>query len=331
MLPKGMENWYATDFDVSQAGWKRGLAPFGQYMGKIPQPPVSKCSAACVGPMCYGATKVNSLWDKEVLLLRGTFNMPRVKEGHRYRLRVNSSAHVGNGCGYGVYINGKLLIEQPSCIGRGGGEKPKGAYITKEFLQEFDGGEVTIAVKSFLRFNDKYKVKPSKRIPQGRISLHFEEMKLPPMGDDLVLQSAALIPMLSSEWQAMLHSENQELQPDDHKFRWDGKSVANAKVLGAWTTIGQVGAIDEFTPEKKTRPRRPPFTEMTFKDNGRTGQAVYIWSGDTLMDLDRYQALKMKVKRFDGEAYLFIEAGGFSTRNPKGWQSPWYVMKLSGK
>ena len=87
--------------------------------------------------------------------------MPPLKKGHRYRVRVNSSAHVGNGCGYGIYVNGKLLIEQPRCIGRGGGEKPNGAYVTKDFLQDFDGREVTIAVKTFLRFNDKYKVKPS--------------------------------------------------------------------------------------------------------------------------------------------------------------------------
>ena len=55
---------------------------------------------------------------------------------------------------------------------------------------------------TFLRFNDKYKVKPNARVPQGKISVHLEEQKLPPMGDDLVLKSATVVPMLSSEWQA---------------------------------------------------------------------------------------------------------------------------------
>ncbi|MGB2820063.1 MAG: hypothetical protein WBF17_03720, partial [Phycisphaerae bacterium] len=54
---------------------------------------------------------------------------------------------------------------------------------------------------------------------------------------------------------------------------------------------------------------------------------LWIWSGDTLMDLERNQALKMTVKTVGGSDYLFIEAGGFSARNPKGWQPPLYVMK----
>jgi len=105
----------------------------------------------------------------------------------------------------------------------------------------------------------------------------------------------------------------------------------NPKVLGTWTVIDQVETIDEFNPDKKMNPGRAPFKEMTFKDKGRTDEALWIWSGNTLMDLDRYQALKMTVKTIDGSDCLFIEAGGFSTRNPVGWQSPLYVMKRAGK
>lgn len=110
-LPKGMENWYAIDFDPAEAGWRKGRGAFGQYDGKIPQQPTPKCSDTCTGPGCYGATRVNTLWDKEVLLLRGTFKIPPPKEGHRYRLRVNDGNHVGNGGGHIIYINGKRLIE----------------------------------------------------------------------------------------------------------------------------------------------------------------------------------------------------------------------------
>jgi hypothetical protein len=326
-MPKGMERWFAPGFDPAKAGWRRGKPPFGQYNGEIPEPPVSKCSEACVGPICYGATKVNTLWENEVLLMRGTFRMPPLKKGHRYRLRVNSGAHVGNGCGYGIYVNGRLLIEQPRCIGRGGGGKPNGAIITKEFLTDFDGREVTLAVKTFLRFNDKYKVKPSTRVPQGRISLHVEEMRLPPMGDDLVLKSATVVPMLSSEWQAKQDPDDRELQASAVKFRYDGTFAPNPRIQGSWTILGQVKAIDEFTPEKKTGLRRPPFTEIIFRDNGRTDKPVYLWSGDILMDLDRYQALKMTVRAIEGKDYLFIEAGGFSTRNKPGWRAPWYVLE----
>ena len=78
-------------------------------------------------------------------------------------------------------------------------------------------------------------------------------------------------------------------------------------------------------------PRRAPFKKITFANKGLTSTGTLIWSGDTLMDLERYQALKIKVKAVGGEDCLFIEAGGFSTRNPVGWQSPWHVMKRQTK
>jgi hypothetical protein len=328
-MPNSMENWFSPKFEPATAGWKRGNSPFGQYDGEIPNPPVSKCSEHCVGPVCYGATKVNTLWEKEVLLLRGTFKVPALKLGHRYRLRVNHSVHVGNGGGFAVYINGKQLIEQPNCIGRGGGEKPYGAYITKEWFDDFQGGEITIAVKSFLRFNDKYKSMPSKRVPQGRISLHLEEQKLPPMGDDLVIKSAAVVPMLSSEWQEVQFLEERDKPTGDAMFRWDGQFSANPKVLGSWQMIAEVPEIAAFDPQAKRqpKPRRPAFTAITFKEDGNTGDATWVWSGDMLMDLNQYQAQKMVAKRIGDTDFLFVEVGGFSTRNKPGWKSAWYVME----
>ncbi|MHC4252247.1 MAG: DUF6288 domain-containing protein, partial [Planctomycetota bacterium] len=327
-LPEGMEKWYAVDFDPGKAGWGKARSPFGQYEGKIPQAPTSKCSAECTGPGCYGATKVNSLWEKEVLLLRGTFRVPPVKEGRRYRLRVNDGSHVGAGGGHIIYINGRPLIETKKCNGRGSGGRPKGAFITKEFLGDFQGGEVTIAVMTFLRFNDKYKVKPTARTPQGKMSLHFEEMALPLMGDDLVFRSAAVVPMLSSEWQAKQDPDDREKSAAAVKFRWDGRFVANPKVSGHWSVIAEVAEISEFDPSgKPSRPRRPPFSAMAFRDGGRTGDPTWAWSGDVLMNLNRYEALKMEVRTIGGGEYLFVEAGGFNTRNKPGWKSPLYVMK----
>jgi hypothetical protein len=59
-----------------------------------------------------------------------------------------------------------------------------------------------------------------------------------------------------------------------------------------------------------------PFAETAFKDSGQTDKMAWIWSGDTLMVLDRHQALKMTVKEIAGSDCLFIEAGGFSEKNP---------------
>lgn len=326
-MPLGMENWFAADFDPDKAGWQRGKAPFGQYLGKLPEGPVSKCSAACTGPMCYGAEKANTLWEREVILLRKKVTVPPLKEGHRYRLRVHQRAHVGNGGGYGVWVNGKLMIEKLNGIGRGGGEKPWGAYITKEWLDDFAQGEVTIAVKSFLRFNSSYSVNPTKKEPQGFISVDIEEQKLPPIGDDLIRQSAKCVSMLSSEWQAAQFSDSDEERQQAPKFDWDGKFVANPQVLGSWKLVGQTATIEAFDPAAKpTAASKPIANSLQLADKGETGQPLLIWSGDRMMDLTRYQALQIKTKTIADKEYLFLEAGGFSTRNQAGWLSPWLVF-----
>lgn len=326
-LPDNMENWFALDFDPVAQGWKRGKSPFGQYMGEIPRHPIHKCNAGCTGPHCYGATEVNTLWEKEVLLMRGSFEIPPLEDGHRYRIRINDGNHVGSGGGHIIYINGKPLIETLNCNGRGAGGLPKGAYITSDFLNDFDAGEVTIAVKTFLRFNDKYKVPPSERVPQGKISIHLEAQKLPPMGDGLVRKSATVVAMLSSEWQAAQDPSDRERQASASKFFYDGTFVPNPKLIGTWQTIDVVPTIAEFNSGRRKSTRGARFTNITFEDQGDTDDLTRLWSGEILLDLNRYESLKMKIEVIDDEEYLFIEAGGFSTRNPVGWQSPWYVLQ----
>ncbi len=319
--PNGMENWFAPEFDPGKAGWKKGRAPFGQYQGRLVTD-----AAPCSNPDCVHTDPMRTLWNKEVLLVRGTLEFPPLKPGHVYRIRVGMGQHVGSGDGYRIYVNGKLLIETKYGVGRRQGAKPRGGYITKEFVEEFNKGPVTIAATSFLRYGNKAIVQMPP-VPQGIFSLWLEEMKLPPINDDAIRKSATVIPMLSSEWQAKQDPDKAELQTEDDMFRYDGRFVANPRLLGSWTIVDQVATVDEFHLEKEMNPGRPTFTEITFRDKGLTGDALRIWSGDTLMDLERYQAMKMIVKQIAGGDYLFIESGGFGTRNPVGWQSPWYVMK----
>ena len=323
--PEGLENWFAPE--NTSPLWKRGRSPFGHYKGKLPTGPVHKCGAGCTGPGCYGATKIRSFWEKEVLLLRGTFKVPPLKAGHRYRLRINDGNHVGSGGGHLIYVNGKPLVEAKTCNGRGSGGLPKGAYLTKEFLDDFRSGEITLAAITFLRFNDKYKVKPNSKVPQGKFSLHIEEQKLPPMGDDLLLKSAAIVPMLSTEWQDAQDPEDREKSALARKFRWDGQFVANPEILGNWKVITQVAAMEEFDPAKKFgRARNPLFDAITFKEDGSTHDTTWIWSADILMDLNRYQALKITPKTLAGSLYLFVEAGGYSTRHKPGWKPKLLVL-----
>jgi hypothetical protein len=105
-------------------------------------------------------------------------------------------------------------------------------------------------VQSFLRQNDKYNTNPTKSEPQGFISVDIEEQKLPPIGDDLVRQSAKCVGMLSSEWQTAQFAESDEERQQAPKFNWDGKFVANPQVIGGWKLVGQTDTIEAFDPAK---------------------------------------------------------------------------------
>jgi hypothetical protein len=171
--PEGMANWFAPDFDAGRAGWKKGLPPFGQLDGKLE--PLGQCQR---GNFCGCGEKPRTLWQNEVLLVRGTFEVPPLKEGHRYRLVVGGSAHVNSGEGYAIYINGKLLAESKTGVAVRQGGQPRGAHITNDFRGEFTGGKVTIAATSFLRYNHpRQGVIP----PRGHLTLWLEEQKIPPL------------------------------------------------------------------------------------------------------------------------------------------------------
>jgi hypothetical protein len=84
-----------------------------------------------------------------------------------------------------------------------------------------------------------------------------------------------------------------------------------------------VPSVEAFDPAKPTSANQAPFKALTFKADGKTDEPLRLWTGDILMDLERRQALKMIVK---GDM-LFVEAGGFSEKNPLGWKSPLAVLK----
>jgi hypothetical protein len=300
--PAGMTNWFAPGFDPAKAGWKKGLAPFAN----VP------ANTGCTVPFCGCGDKPNSPWDKEVLLLRRTFELPALKPGHRYRLVVGGRSHVYDGDGWAVYVNGKLIAEAKSKGGMGSGGLPKGAFITTEWFNDIKAGKVEVAAIAF----------QSQR-KRDNINIWFEEMKMPPFSEDQLRQWAMDISLLSAEWQALQDPNRNAEDPEAGKFKWDGKVVANPALVGTWMTVAVVPSIAVFDPAKPVGANQAPFKEITFKGDGKTGEALRLWSGDTLMDLETRQALKMTVKG----GHLFIEAGGFGDKNSVGWKSPLVVMK----
>jgi len=170
--PAGMEKWFAPGFNAAQAGWKQGLPPFGQLGGQLA--PLGHCT----NNFCLCGVTPRTLWAKEVLLIRGAFNIPPLKAGHRYRCVVGGSAHVNAGEGYAIYVNGKLLAESREGVGKREGGQPRGGYIYRDFFKDFPGGPVTIAATSFLRYTG---ARGAAAPPHGHLTLWLEEMNIPPV------------------------------------------------------------------------------------------------------------------------------------------------------
>jgi hypothetical protein len=168
--PDGMTNWFAVDFDAVKAGWKTGAAPFGQRNGQL-----VALRANCANPQCGCGIVPKTLWEKEVLLMRQTFEIPKLNPGNRYRLVVGGSGHDYSGEGFALYVNGKLLSEAKGGYYKRGGN-PRGGHVWADFMPEFQGGKVTIAVKSFLR----HTYWANQNVPpHGHISVWMEEANVP--------------------------------------------------------------------------------------------------------------------------------------------------------
>ena len=94
-----MENWFALDFNPIKAGWKTGLAPFGRMGDKL-----DRRRPRSNGTRCGCSEVPNTFWKKEVLLIRSTFDIPAVKEGHAYRLILGGDGCDRSGEGFAIYV-----------------------------------------------------------------------------------------------------------------------------------------------------------------------------------------------------------------------------------
>jgi hypothetical protein len=183
-LPPGMEEWFAPGFDPAKAGWKKGQTPIGQYEGQL----VTDDKARGYRGRFAVTKPMRTLWEKEALLVRGTFQFPPPKPGHRYRIVLATGTYPGAGDGYRIYVNGKLLAESKTGVGKWEGGTERGGLLTQEFLDEFAKGPVTIAATTFLRYGDRAVVQMPP-VPQGVFGIVVEEMKIPPL--DAAAQTAA--------------------------------------------------------------------------------------------------------------------------------------------
>jgi len=313
--PAGMENWFKPDFDAAAAGWKRGKSPFASFDGQLR--PFGKC----IGGFCGCGESPNTLWEKEVLLINGNFTLPPFEEGNLYRVLVGGMSHVGAGDGCRVYANGREIFSRKTSVDRRAGGVPVNAQIPKDRWPDFTNGTVNLAATGFMHYHEKNK-------EYGNyLTVFIQRMKLPPMGEEMLSRAAALIPMRSAEWQSTQDPDT-NVEPDDGKFRWDGVFVPNPAIIGSWQVIGQIESLATFDAGTKPVPiRTPRFERMTFKEDGSTDSPLWLQSGNILMDLDEFQALRIEARKLDGKEYLLIEAGGFDTKLGTAWTSPWLVLE----
>ncbi len=173
-LPTGLEQWFAPDFDTKKAGWKSGRAPFGVKLEENVPEQLSWIAKYPLYPLKRNLPA--SFIENDVVLMRQTFELPPLQEGHRYRIRIEGSIHDNSGEGYAIYINGKLLAEVKNGVTAWRKQGLRGSPVWQEFLDDLKGGKVTIAVANFPMAN----YDPLHFIPAiGPLSVWIEGQKLP--------------------------------------------------------------------------------------------------------------------------------------------------------
>lgn len=177
-LPAGQENWFAADFDATKAGWKKAPAPFGKTVEK--EWPESL--AWVVKYPLYPAERPQptTVVDHNVMLMRRSFELPPAKDGHRYRVRVSGSINANSGEAFAIYVNGKPMGERKSGVLGFRRQGKSGSPVWSEFLEDFKGGPVTLAIANFPMNN----FTPGRPLPAiGPLSIILEEQKLPDVQD----------------------------------------------------------------------------------------------------------------------------------------------------
>lgn len=154
-IPSGQENWFAVDFDAKKAGWKTAPAPFGKTVPKE-WPENMEWMATRYGHM-YPAERPQptTVIENDVLLMRKTVDLPAAKPGHRYRVLVTGSINANSGEGFAIYANGKLMGERKSGVTSWRRQGLSGSLVWSEFMDDFKGGPLTLAIANFPMNNYK--------------------------------------------------------------------------------------------------------------------------------------------------------------------------------
>jgi alpha-galactosidase len=173
-VPEALANWTLPDFDVKKAGWKSGPAPFSMKIDENLPSELTWLAKYPLYPLKRPMPK--TIVENDALLMRKTIDVPPLKEGCRYRIRVEGSIHNNSGEGFAVYVNGKLLGEIKTGVTAWRKQGLRGVKLENDALQALQGGKMTIAVANFPMNNWN----PDGFLPFFRpLNVWVEEQKLP--------------------------------------------------------------------------------------------------------------------------------------------------------
>jgi len=319
--PQGMENWNQPDFNAAAAGWQTGLAPFASLGGELR--PVGGCRRHenRGHDFCGCGEEPNTLWENEVLLKRGFFDIPPLEEGHLYRILVGGTSHVGYGDGTHIYVNGERIFRSQRAMDRREGGRAVGAIIEADRWSDFESGRTHLAAKSFLKHYPRWRY-------GNYITIFLRRMEIPPIWDELV-RGVQLTGLRSSEWQE-LQDPDTNVDPQDNLYVWDGQFTRNDNAMGRWRIVDEVNEIRDFVPgERQARGRSLSrrLQRIEIENELRTSEPLLIWTGKKILDVGEKEALAVEYHRMGEGDFLFLERGGFNTERDVGWTSPWLVYE----
>ncbi len=175
-LPAGQENWFAKDFNAKKAGWKTAPAPFGKTV------PTEWPESHSWMPERYSnlypaeRPQPTTLIEDRVLLMRQSFELPPVKEGHRYRVRITGSINANSGEAFSIYANGKQMGERKTGVNSWRRQGKSGSLVWNEFIDDFKGGPLALAIANYPMDNMRSDDSPP---PIGPLYVTIEQQKLP--------------------------------------------------------------------------------------------------------------------------------------------------------
>ena len=104
--------------------------------------------------------------------------------------------------------------------------------------------------------------------------------------------------------------------------------VDDPAVVGQWTSVDLVDAMDQFTPGKPRWKRDLFLKSIAFMPDGRTS-GPWLWSKGVAYDPNSKSQAKYQIREIDGTRYLFFE---WITDDVlvRGGRAPFYVLKYSG-